>query len=392
MQTIKLILITIFIGLTYSCTRKQIFNGFYFGRFETEDFDLPVLVRFKDNKYTDYFSVPYDTFSYDKNNNIFKFKSISYNQDYEVTIFQDNNTLSYYHPDTDTLIFRVKKSESSNFLYDYLTDKNLKIELPTGKGTTETYGVDYRFYYPMYFNKIGKDLFVNFNDTTVKLDNTCFKFLLAYKSGLSDIDKYRFPITLIADKNLILTDINQLKEQLRIVGYTKISYILSSKEYDKINYISRYIPPLSESEILKYETHSLSFPPLPPPPPEPELSFVKENGLIIESTKGQIFLTDKPIDKNKLQHRIKDKVLNDTESIIAYHITESSKYQDYIDLLELITNAYYDLRDDYLMSKYQIKYRGLWNIDNRYEEARKEIPMRILELDSIDYKTIKYAL
>jgi biopolymer transport protein ExbD len=209
---------------------------------------------------------------------------------------------------------------------------------------------------------------------------------------LTDIDKYNFPITLIADKSLSLSEINKLKEQLRIVGYNKILYMLATTKYDNVNIITRYMPPLSESEILKYDANNFTFPSLLPPPPEPELSFIKEYGLVIESANGILSLNNKPIDKTELQKILKEKIKLDDKVILAYYIFEDSKYQDYINLLDIITNVYYDLRDEYLMSKYGIKFRGLWDDDNRYDEARKEIPMRNIELDSNDYKTIKYAL
>lgn len=392
MQTFRHISIIVLTILTISCSNKQDFNGFYFGRFETDDFNLPVLVHFDNESYIDYFSVPYDTFSYNRVGDKFHFKSKSYHQEYELTIVQKGNQLSYYRPDSDTLIFRLKKSESSNFMFDYLTDKKIKIDLPNGNGKSQTLGDDYRFHNPLYFSKVGNDLLVNFNDTTIKLDSNYYKFLLSYKSNLSEIDKYRFPITLIADKNLTIQELNRLKEHLRIVGYLKISYILTPQGYDKVSYIMRRIPPLTEYEISKYEAYNFDFAPLPPPPPRPDNDFILEHGLMLEYSQDNLMLNNDTIELSELRNKLRDKILSDPNTILAYFVVDTSTYQDYIKILDLVTNVYYDLRDDYLFDKYGIKYRELWDIDERYEEAQEKYPMRVTELDSIDYKTIKYAL
>ena len=378
--------------LIISCSNKQDFNGFYYGRFETDDFNLPVLVHFDNESYINYFSVPYDTFSYNRIGDEFHFKSKLFHQDYKLTIIQKGNQLLYYRPDSDTLIFKLKKSESSNFIFDYLADKQMKVDLPNGNGISQFFGDDYRFHNPLYFCKVGDNLVVNFNDTSLVLDDNFYKFLLTYKSKLFEINKNRFPITLIADKKLTIQELNKLKEHLRIVGYIRISYILASREYDKVNYISRRIPPLSEYEISKYEAYNFNFPPLPPPPPRPDNDFILNHGLMLEYSQGNFILNNDSIKLSELKNKLREKVLSNPETILAYFVADSSTYQDYIKILDLITNIYYDIRDDYLFDKYGVKYRGLWDNDKRYDEAQDKYPMRVTELDSTDYKTIKYAL
>ncbi|NPV51832.1 MAG: hypothetical protein HPY60_11665 [Candidatus Methanofastidiosum sp.] len=393
MRTIKQITLITLILFTISCSRKQQINGFYYGKYKTEDLNLPVLIHFKNRKYIDFFSFQYDTLTYRRIGDKFYFRSKLYHSSYKLTIIQKDKELLYYRNGNDTLIYKLKKGESSNYLFDYLSDKQIKIQLPNGNGKIQSYGFENKFHNPLYFTKYDNILVVNFNDSTIVFDENFYKYLLDYKSNLSYLDSRFSPITLIADKDLSINEINFLKVQLKIADYRNISYVLSINEYNKINYISRYIPPLTESDLSKYKTYNFVFPPLPPPPP-PILDndSIIDHGFLIEYFQGKILLNNDSLEASEFCKLLKEKILSDPKAILAYYISDRYSYQDYIKLLELTSSVFYDLRDEYLYLKYGIKFRGLSHYEDMYDEAIKKFPNRSVELDSIDYITIKYAL
>ncbi len=353
-------------------------------------FDSPVLVHFDDKEYIDYFSNYCDTFNYTGTGDKLHFKCKSYEEEYKLTIVKQNNQLFYYRPNSDTTILILKKAQSSNYIFDYLSNKQLIIDLPEGKGKIQTFGDGNVFSNPLYYAKSGNDLVVSFNDTTLIFDNNFYKFLINYKSNLSVID-LPFPIAIIADKNLKMEDMNRLKDQLRIVGFTKISYMLKLDGYEKVNYFAKRIPSLSEVEIAKFKARDFPFPPLLPSPPRLN-DFILENGVLVEYSNNGFILENESIGLLELENRLMNMIIADSSSVLAYYIPDNSTYQDYIKFIDITTNLVLDMREKYLLDKYGIEYRELIDSDKQYVEARKKFPMRAWELDSVGYYKLRNAL
>lgn len=385
----NIIFISIF--LIVSCTKHTDFEGYWYGRYERDNIILPILVQLSDKKYIDYFAFPFDTFYYRKFGNKFQIKHEFQHPEYNFKITLKGNELLYYLLPSDTFIFKLNKSSSTNFFFDYLTEKRLKIDLPKGNGRKQVLGENHRIINPLYYTKIDNDLIINMNDTTQKLNSDFYKYLLNYKSKISST-LFSYSISLIADNKLTMNEIDSLLRQLSIACYVNIFFILHSDNYEKVNYFSNRLLVPDESEFSKYGIDNFKIILPPPQPPEPENEYLIKHGFFVEFSKGKILNNNKVISSFKFKELVKQSILSDSLSIVVYYIDNNSSYQDYIYLRDNIENVYFDLWDDYLLEKYSTNYRDIRGYDNRNHEAYKKYPLRTWRLDSTDYIKIKYAL
>lgn len=360
--------------LNLGCAVKENIDGFYFGRIESENNDIPVLISFQNNDYKDYFSLPYDSFNYVRKGNIFKLVSKTNNKEYDINIVQGKNELTYGGPYNKDIKLQLKKSKASNFMFDYLLDTEFEVELPAGKGTKRSYGYEHRFKNPMYFKKTKGKSVVHYKDSTIELSGNFYKYLLTTISKYSE--SIYFPITLIAEKNLKQNEINCLIEQLRLAGFAKIEYVISTSEYDKISTISRVLPPFTETEMESYKANGINIFHLPP---APNVYYSKIESLLIELGHQQIVYLGEKVTQNKFQELIRQNIQNRSKPVIIFCISEDALYQDFITFNTLLIDAYSDARDSLLMNRYNSKFRGLNASDPKYHEAINQIPMIIIE-------------
>lgn len=149
---------------------------------------------------------------------------------------------------------------------------------------------------------------------------------------------------------------------------------------------------LNEKEFNEFNTKENPLPPSPPPFIDHIPSFKGE--LMIVNIEGNILTAnDSVVSLDKFGEFIQPKILSNRELAIFYYISKNSTYENFIQINEIVYNTYYDIRDDYLMKKYYLKFRP--NYNSRREEiieAKKKYPLIFWQMDSLEYKKIKYNL
>ena len=213
------------------------------------------------------------------------------------------------------------------------------------------------------------------------------------KSLEMDIKQWeRYRVSLIADKNIKISDLNLLRKQLKIAGFSYVHYFLKSNSYDKFNLFSYSLKELSKEEISKFNVIPDSLELSIPLPSVFEMaSNFKGQILFFEIDKNIIKLNDSIITDSQFKNLILSKDLSKKDIYILYYLTENSVYQDYANFNNLLLNCYYDARDHYLMNKYGIKFRGNKRFDVK-RDARINIPLILSELDKVEYEKLKYSL
>ena len=365
------------ISFLNSCSNKKDLNGFWYGRFDTGYSFSPYLINFNNDLYINCFIE--DTFYFKKTGDIYHFSEKSGYRQFDLKLIYKGDGLSVINPKNDSLFITLKKSKLSNFFLDYLNDKQIKTDLPKGHGQMFSLG-NFHFNNILYFSKLNNQLLINFNDTTTNFKHEFYKRLCTYKSSLSEIDQAKLYFNLVADKRLLVKEINELKELLNQAQCFRLTLVLESSNYNKINCFFTKIPPLGDTLY--------TFPCCP----RPDNKEILNHGLIVKSSNGNLFIENGKVTPENLKMKIKKSISLDSLSLIVYYITDSSTYQEYIDLIDIMRNSIYDLRNEYLMNKYNIRYYDLGYYDSRYQETEDKFPLRIWEIDSIEYKKIKYAL
>jgi len=378
--------------LIVSCSDKKEFQGFWYGKFEYDETQFPVLMKFEKGSYIDYYSVPYDTLKYEiDGNNVTAYYYHPYTDElmneYNFQLSSFGDSLSLYYPASDTKITLYKTSES-NFVLDYLGDKNLNINLPKGNRKEMVLGRDFRFHRPLYLTYQNDNLVANYYDTTVIVDNEFYKFLLKQREKEAEKDWFSIPVTIISDKNVKISDIKLLKEQLSLIGLRRINYILHSAEYNKVKTLSSYIP-FSEKEYEKARSLGLKLPPPPPPRVELDSNFVRKHSLLFEIKGQSILYNDTVIQEIELKKIIQEKAILDSKLEILFYLHETVVLQDYIDFVIPIYNSFYELRDQYLSEKYNdLSYYS----EEKRDEAKRKYQLILGELNQKEFKKIKYNL
>ena len=380
--------------LFLSCSNNEKLNGLWYGEFKTKQGRSPALVKFQNGNFIDYFSGDYDTIKYKYFRNTFRFKNFMHEKmEYRVKL--NNSEMFLFDSKTDSLIVKFNRREQNNFVFDYLNDKSLILDVPSGIGLENTFGRNRRFGSPLYLTYQNNKLVANFLDSTSHIDTTYYKFLIP-KIEYSEhefIDLKIPNVLLISDKNIKISDLNLIKKQLKISGFSNVDYFLKTQSYDKLNTFNLRLQSLSEDDYDKYYAEND-----PRRIPVPFLSPLqlalkyKENLFLIKINGSSIKLNDKVLTRDALNQRIKNKILSDKDLNILYYITDSSNYQDFISFNEVILNAYFDLRDEYLIEKYGVKFRGYRSMDDKVREAYNAYPLILQQIDSSEYEKIKYSL
>jgi len=389
----KIVITTLLIFLLTSCSNNKDLEGYWYGEFKFNKERSPALLKFENETFIDFFSPYNDTVVYKRSGNKIYFENDS-NERREFKFKINNDELSTWEPKSDSLIITLKKRKSDNFIFDFLNDKNLILNLPSGKGLKRTLGHSIQLDKPLYLAYKDDKLTVNFLDTSVTVDSKYHKFLRSkgtysseYESSLA-VNR----ISLIGDKDLKISDLDLLRKQLRIAGFSKVYYYLKSESYDKVNVLYSRLRPLTEMEFIEYNTKENS---LRPPPPSIIDYLPNFNGelLIVQVNGNKVKVNDTIVLENELGELIKSKILSDKKIAILYYISDNSTYQDFIRFNNVVYNTFYDARGDYLMEKYNIKFRN--NFDSTSEEiieVKRKYPLFFWQIDSLEYKKIKYNL
>lgn len=393
MKKTKSFIFFLLILLLTFCTKKQELDGFWHGELKFGNERNPVLIKFNNDSIIDFFNPFIDTIIYKRSGNKINFQN-KLNEEQELKISINENELSIWKLKSESLFITLKKRNSKNFIYDYLNDKSMILNLPNGKGIIRTLGNNFYLDRPLYLINKENLLIANFMDTSVSVNSEYHKFLRSKGTYLSDFESSleKNWISLIGDKNLKVSDINLLTKQLRLAGFSKVYYFLKSESYEKVNILPSTFRALTE---LDYKEYNSKIHHLRPPPPSIINHLPNFNGelLIAKVERNRIIVNDKIFNIKSFNDFIKSKILADNKVAIIYYISDNSSYQDFIDFNGTVYNIYYDLRDEYLEKKYKINFRD--NFDSTIEEiieVKKKYPLFFLQIDSLEYKKIKYNL
>lgn len=389
----KIVITILLLFLLTSCSNNKDLEGYWYGEFKYNKGRTPSLLKFENKTFIDFFSPFNDTVIYKRSGNKIYFEN-EINEKREFKIKISNGELSTWESKSDTLIITLKKRKSDNFIFDYLNDKSLILDLPTGKGLKRTFGNSIQFRRPLYLTYKDDKLTANFLDTTIAVNSNYYKFLRdkGTYSNHHEMSLARKRISLISDKYLKISDFDLLTKQLRIAGYSKIDYYLKSDFYEKVNFIKSRLRPLTEDEFNEFNSKEYQF----GPPPPSFINFLpdfKGELLIVKIEGNTIKVNDSVLRINGFGEFIKPKILSDMEVAILYNMSQNSNYENFIGFNEIVYNTFYDVRDNYLMSKYGLKFRP--NIDSRSQEineVKKKYPLLLWKIDSLEYKKIKYNL
>lgn len=383
----KNIFLILLVFLLLGCTNNKELEGYWYGESKYKFDRSPTLIKFKNSTLIDFFGVTIDTVNYTRIQDIIRLQ-LGENEVHEFKIKLNKDKLSTFDSQSDSLIINLKKSEKDNFVFDYLNDKSLIIDLPIGRGLKKTFGHQISLNRPLYLTYKDNKLASNFLDTTVIVDSNYYKFLFSQNVPKYIEDRYlnSQKISLIADKNIKISDFNLLINQLKIVGYSRIDYFMNSDSYDKVNLLPFRLRYLTQDEFEKYNTNENPLFPVPPSTLE-YLSQIKDTLLIVEVDRNIIKFNDSTFTEDEFKEFLETKISVDSKFHISYYITDNSTYQDFINFNDIVLNSYYDLRDGYLISKYGFSFRknhGIYSKEN--QDAQKKYPMRFgrINLEEFD--------
>lgn len=385
---------TLLIFLLTCCSKKKELNGYWYGEFKFDKERSPALLKFENNTFIDFFSPFNDTIVYKSYGNKIYFNN-SFNEKRELKIKLKNNELSTYESKSDSLIIILKRRVSDNFIFDYLNDKDLVIDLPTGKGQERTLGQSVYLKRPLYLAYKNNKLTANFLDTSVTVNSDYHKFLISKMDSLDETDKYSNinKISLMADKDLKIFELDLLTTQLRIFGFSRIRYFLKSESYEKVNAFDFRLKALTDDE---YDFYNIKENPLRIPPPPSHVEYIaksKDKLRLIEVDGDKIKLNDSILTENDFLKLLIPQMTSDSDLNFAYYMTDGSTYQDFIHFNDVILNAIYNVRDSYLMNKYGVKYRKMYGFGSeKNREVETKHPLKLFRLDLEEYKKLKYNL
>lgn len=380
---ILILLLSLFIG----CSNNKELEGYWYGESKYEFDRSPTLIKFENSTLIDFFGPLIDTVNYTRIQDIIRLQ-LGENEVREFKIRLNKDKLSTFDSQSDSLIINLKKRKKDNFVFDYLNDKSLIIDLPIGRGLKKTFGHQISLNRPLYLTYKDNKLVSNFLDTTVIVDSNYYKFLFSQNVLKYIEDRYSntHKISLIADKNIKISDFNLLINQLKIVGYTKIDYFMNLDSYDKVNLLPFRLRYLTQDEFDKYNTDENPLMPVPPSTLE-YLSQLKDTLLIVEVDGNIIKINDSTFMGDEFKDFLNTKISSGSNFHMSYYITDNSTYQNFINFNDIVFNSYYDLRDDYLIKKYGLSFsenHGIYSKEN--QDALKKYPMRFgrINLEEFD--------
>ncbi|NQY29893.1 MAG: hypothetical protein HRT69_10515 [Flavobacteriaceae bacterium] len=362
--------------ISVSCSNDKELLGTWYGHWSNHKEKAPILFKFEENTLIDYFS-SYDTLKYhtSKNKLIINTKTGEKN----TIIYKiEKSELQLFDSTNDSLLFTLKKSKKKIFSLDYLSDKSLKIELPEGNGIEKKYSPNFKFNEPLYIAYKNNQLVANFRGITQIVDENFHEFVSELAVYNFD-EKFYVSISIIADKNTKLKDIESINRQIRLADLNKVNYILSSNKYEFSKVFPFKLPRLSTKEISKYNLKIDEF-----YNPWTPYKLDSSKCLIINIEKSKIIINNEVVNHDNLKAKIISASKKDPELIVLYNVSDNSEYQDYITTLDIVYNSIIELRNEYLLDKYNIEYSMLTNSDE-IKEAKKKIPFIFLNIENFEF-------
>jgi biopolymer transport protein ExbD len=388
---LKIILLA-FILTCYNENYSQDLNGYWYrGYTSSRGTTLPILYNFNNGILQDCFEYMKDTIRYEiKGKKVHLLCDNPHDLMNRYSIVLKNGSLQFSFDKEYS--YTLKKSESENFVLDYMANKQVKITLPKstqkeGKTDISILGI------PLYFGTVNNELVVHFYNTTVKFDNNFYKAILTNQNLLYNL-KNHYPITLVADKNISVKDLKSLFNQLSSLYIPSIICLTMPENYAEINYCEIDLPEISLSDEMMYNNFKQElinknpsyynddnyegivspdyFRPVPGPPMCDDIeTLIEEGHVLIGSTSNGFVFNNNECAQDELRSKIKTALLSNPCAEISYYISNNLTCQDYVNLIDLIEEVRFELRNDYFTKTYgeshkEIKNNLLKNRADRY--------------------------
>jgi hypothetical protein len=176
------------------------------------------------------------------------------------------------------------------------------------------------------------------------------------------IDKPYITTRIVMDKAASMKPVYDLYQTLRKMRLLKIAY-------------AAY--PSDNTSVLQY--HATALPQMLPP--------LEKDGLEVldrEAIEDRIIDLTPSDDLKKMSGDLQTFIRNHTDYIAVFSWNNQTQWGDYLSVIDVSFKAIYQLRDNYTMEKYGLKYLDL--PDNLQKEARKQYPMRISQKNTDEDK------
>ena len=404
----------IIILLLFSCSSKKEIQGYWIHEDVTNNITSHSLIKIEDGKFINYsrYTNPNDTMRYFIESDLFIARSN--NCDFVSKYTISPSELKLFNIESDTLISIFKRSKEKQAVFDLLNDKRFITDLPIGKGMLSKFQNNDPVTFFVYLKYIDGKLTTNYNDKIISLDSDFYLEILM-PSIYEEIYTSHF---IIADRNIKMKDILFVEEQLKFAGYERVSYLLESSEYDKVNRLSMLMRPLEKSirdeyrnkrseyfkkrdsirknnykesrikglEIVTsdyedYEEIALLEP--------AQSTFNKDNTVLLKIEEQAMFLNNKIISRVELKKILKEKLSKNPITQVFYYVDDNATYQDYINVLDDVQNTIIEIRTDYLQLKYKLKYGEYFDENKRkqVQESKTKFPFIFWQIDLKEYNS-----
>lgn len=183
-------------------------------------------------------------------------------------------------------------------------------------------------------------------------------------------------ITIVADKDLTLADINRYGLDALVQRRLALTFAEGKFSRPLQSGYSIYLPPCCNTASL-YERDGV------PPPPLPLGRNCDDKGFFANSTvieihlseNGNISINDKPIDSKDIDSLLNELITEPTEDIVLFRYEEAVSIEKYVEAIAPVRHYYKEKREALALSLYGKEY--FWLNREKQREIRDVIPMRI---------------
>ncbi|TLX70671.1 hypothetical protein E9993_21945 [Labilibacter sediminis] len=285
---------------------------------------------------------------------------------YKSIIKLEDNELEIYDIDSVTPTHIFERYIYENIVDYFNSKKRTSIELPRIELSIK--GTGYNYQNSLFADYINGELVLHFNGDLHELNDTSYLSLTK--------NNWKTKCQLFIDKDIKVNELNTIKTELRKAHLNSIGYATIDSN-GIIKNIGTLLPPID----------SISDIPLPPPPPI--MAWSGQNNIIIQIKAESLSINEDSVKKESFIETLKNRIKSNNNAILRVFFNKQLNYETYINHLNEIHTAYFELRNEYSKATYNIdEYLEL-----EYEEirkVRKQFPMKIHEINEEEIE--KYAL
>lgn len=359
---------TIFLN---SCIEKS--NPIIGNWIEQDNFKNPLIYQFEEDYYRmlngDFsgekvYKIKNDTFMFD---NFFELEKVRF----EI----HKNVLKFYSIEKDSLLSKFEKYTFQNFIDYFNAKKNTSIKLPELEAKIVDWDDNVNTIVCGH-NENGK-MVIFFNGEQHYLDS------LSYIKLLPNVDEflYRTDTDLVfCDRRIKLVDLNNLKNELKKARRNRITFVAQNDIGDLqgikvvLPYIESEIP---DSLLSKY----------PPPPPILNYGNFNSDNILCKVQENSKELNSKKITDEEFQAFLKNEIRTNKRLTVHVYFDENMDCENYLQELSEIRKAYYSVRKEYSLEKYNEP--DFENLESDIlREIKNKFPMRIWEIDKEEYEKL----